>query len=276
MCEADQRTRRATASEATRSRWPTAAETWFRAGGTSRSAPGSQAASGPIGLPGHPVRATYRYCLGTPAAGTWLRIGSKHHLITDATGIPLAVTLTGGNRNDVTQLIPLLAELRSAGALDFSRTAVDGSHFRALKGAPRRDEPLLTGAGRARRTSCSQRHTPASVHSARRPSTSCVVAAPARYVVDCSRGGTAVPERPPRRVRLPAARSPLRSHTHGEAGCRPGLQVQRPAAGRRADTRCVARSEQPGQFCINHMKSAVRLCVRTVRCSERPHRSATR
>ncbi|WP_425582560.1 IS5 family transposase [Streptosporangium longisporum] len=36
------------------------------------------------------------------------RAGSKHHLITDATGIPLAVILTGGNRNDVTQLIPLL------------------------------------------------------------------------------------------------------------------------------------------------------------------------
>lgn len=30
------------------------------------------------------------------------RTGSKHHLITDATGIPLAATLTGGNRNDVT------------------------------------------------------------------------------------------------------------------------------------------------------------------------------
>lgn len=29
-------------------------------------------------------------------------------MITDATGISLAVTLTGGNRNDVTQLIPLL------------------------------------------------------------------------------------------------------------------------------------------------------------------------
>ncbi|GAA4547470.1 hypothetical protein GCM10023097_29260 [Streptomyces collinus] len=28
------------------------------------------------------------------------RTGSKHHLITDATGIPLAATLTGGNRND--------------------------------------------------------------------------------------------------------------------------------------------------------------------------------
>lgn len=36
------------------------------------------------------------------------RTGSKHHLITDATGIPLAATLTGGNRNGVTQLIPLL------------------------------------------------------------------------------------------------------------------------------------------------------------------------
>lgn len=31
------------------------------------------------------------------------RTVSKHHPITDATGIPLAVTLTGGNRNDVTR-----------------------------------------------------------------------------------------------------------------------------------------------------------------------------
>ena len=36
------------------------------------------------------------------------RTGSKHHLLVDATGIPLAWTLTGGNRNDVTQLIPLV------------------------------------------------------------------------------------------------------------------------------------------------------------------------
>ncbi|MET8221314.1 IS5 family transposase [Streptomyces hirsutus] len=36
------------------------------------------------------------------------RPGSKHHLITDARGTPLAVSLTGGNRNDVTQLMPLL------------------------------------------------------------------------------------------------------------------------------------------------------------------------
>ena len=39
------------------------------------------------------------------------RTGSKHHLLVDASGIPLAVSLTGGNRNDVTQLIPLLEDL---------------------------------------------------------------------------------------------------------------------------------------------------------------------
>jgi transposase len=32
------------------------------------------------------------------------RAGSKHHLLVDATGIPLAWSVTGGNRNDVTQL----------------------------------------------------------------------------------------------------------------------------------------------------------------------------
>lgn len=36
------------------------------------------------------------------------RTGSKHHLITDGHGTPLAVILTGGNRNDVTQLLPLI------------------------------------------------------------------------------------------------------------------------------------------------------------------------
>src|SRR3954465_3270910 len=36
------------------------------------------------------------------------RAGSKHHLLVDGTGIPLAWTLTGGNRNDITQLIPLV------------------------------------------------------------------------------------------------------------------------------------------------------------------------
>jgi len=36
------------------------------------------------------------------------KTGSKHHVIVEAHGIPLAATLTGGNRNDVTELIPLI------------------------------------------------------------------------------------------------------------------------------------------------------------------------
>ena len=32
----------------------------------------------------------------------------KHHLLTDPSGIPLAATLTAANRNDVTQLLPLV------------------------------------------------------------------------------------------------------------------------------------------------------------------------
>ena len=36
------------------------------------------------------------------------RPGSKHHLLVDGTGLPLAWRLSGGNRNDILQLIPLL------------------------------------------------------------------------------------------------------------------------------------------------------------------------
>jgi transposase len=36
------------------------------------------------------------------------RMGSKHHLLVDAAGIPLAISLTGGDRNDVTELLPLV------------------------------------------------------------------------------------------------------------------------------------------------------------------------
>jgi len=34
--------------------------------------------------------------------------GSKHHIITDANGVPFAATVTGANRHDITQLIPLV------------------------------------------------------------------------------------------------------------------------------------------------------------------------
>lgn len=34
--------------------------------------------------------------------------GSKHHVLTDARGTPLAATVTAANRHDVTQLLPLV------------------------------------------------------------------------------------------------------------------------------------------------------------------------
>ena len=57
---------------------------------------------------GSHVRALKGGTTSAPRRSTARRPGSKHHLICDAGGIPLAVTLTGGNRNDITQLIPLL------------------------------------------------------------------------------------------------------------------------------------------------------------------------
>src|SRR4051812_39524141 len=61
------------------------------------------------------------------------RNGSKHHLLTDAAGVPLAVSLTGGNRNDVTELLPL----------------VDGTgRVRGKRGRPRqRAERLIADRG---------------------------------------------------------------------------------------------------------------------------------
>ncbi|MEU6709636.1 transposase [Streptomyces wuyuanensis] len=45
------------------------------------------------------------------------RPGSNHHLLAEEQGIPLAVSLTGGNRNDVTQLLPLLTKVPSVAVL---------------------------------------------------------------------------------------------------------------------------------------------------------------
>lgn len=36
------------------------------------------------------------------------KAGSKHHVATDAQGIPLATRVTAANRNDITQLLPLI------------------------------------------------------------------------------------------------------------------------------------------------------------------------
>ena len=50
----------------------------------------------------------FKGALTGPSPVDRARIGSKHHLLTDATVSPLAVSLTGGNRNDVTQLLALV------------------------------------------------------------------------------------------------------------------------------------------------------------------------
>ena len=46
----------------------------------------------------------------------------------------------------------LLAELNAAGALDWSRAVIDGSHVRALKGGPKPARARSTVPGRARST----------------------------------------------------------------------------------------------------------------------------
>ncbi|QQC93359.1 hypothetical protein [Streptomyces alfalfae] len=42
------------------------------------------------------------------------RPGGKHHPTVDEQGIPLAVSLTGGNRNDITQLLPCSTRSRTS------------------------------------------------------------------------------------------------------------------------------------------------------------------
>ncbi len=67
--------------------------------------------------PNRLVTLSHRQCLGARGFGgestgpnptDRAKAGSKHHVVTDAQGIPLAVTLTGANANDVTQLLPVM------------------------------------------------------------------------------------------------------------------------------------------------------------------------
>jgi transposase len=58
------------------------------------------------------------------------KLGSKHHMLTDANGIPLAFTLTGANRHDVTQLLPLLDQI---------------PHVKGKRGAPRFRPHIVQG-----------------------------------------------------------------------------------------------------------------------------------
>ncbi|MFJ6629749.1 IS5 family transposase [Streptomyces albidoflavus] len=74
-------------------------------------------------IDGSHVRALGRGDHTGPSPVDRARPGSKHHLIVDRHGTPVAVTLTGGNRHDVTQLLPLLEAI---------------PHIRGLRGRPRR------------------------------------------------------------------------------------------------------------------------------------------
>ncbi|MGC0379788.1 hypothetical protein RKD33_000004 [Streptomyces sp. SAI-129] len=63
------------------------------------------------------------------------RPGSKHHLIVDGQGIPLTVSPTGGNRNHVTQLVPLLKTIPSVAGLVGLMRLVESPHP-VLMGSP--------------------------------------------------------------------------------------------------------------------------------------------
>ena len=54
------------------------------------------------------ISALFQGGLTGPSPVDRARTGSKHHLLTDAGGVPLGISLTGGHRNDVTQLLPLV------------------------------------------------------------------------------------------------------------------------------------------------------------------------
>jgi transposase len=51
------------------------------------------------------------------------RPDSKDHVVTDGQGIPLTVSLTGENRNDITQLLPLVDRIPAVGQAGRSASA---------------------------------------------------------------------------------------------------------------------------------------------------------
>ncbi|MFE2029828.1 transposase [Streptomyces hygroscopicus] len=57
------------------------------------------------------MRAARRGGESGPSPADRARPGGKHHVITDARGVPLAVSSTGGGRNDVTPSPPLLEKI---------------------------------------------------------------------------------------------------------------------------------------------------------------------
>lgn len=68
--------------------------------------------------------------------------GTKHHLLTDANGTPLAASVTAANRHDVTQLLPLVDAVPPiSGQIGRPRQRPDDLYAdRAYDSQPHRDE----------------------------------------------------------------------------------------------------------------------------------------
>jgi hypothetical protein len=104
------------------------------------------AGSGPAGCVGgvggfHAPACPQRVAQGGPSPVDRRKPGSKHHLITDAGGIPLVVTITGGHRNDVTQLLPRPRE-ESTGVVMLANSL----SWMAIRGAQTGSDSLFPSA----------------------------------------------------------------------------------------------------------------------------------
>jgi transposase len=73
----------------------------------------------------------FKGALTGPSPVDRARKGSKHHVICDASGIPLAISLTGGNRHDVTQLLPLVDEIDQRAGRLLADRGYDYPRYRA-------------------------------------------------------------------------------------------------------------------------------------------------
>ncbi len=82
------------------------------------------------------------------------KLGSKHHVLTDAAGIPLAATVPGAHQHDVTQLIPLVEAVppvrgrpkRRPAAVYGDRAYDSAAHRQALR--HRHIRPVLARRGK--------------------------------------------------------------------------------------------------------------------------------
>jgi transposase len=72
------------------------------------------------------VRAAYGGGSTGPSPTDRAKPGTKHHVLTDAAGVPLAATVTSANRNDISELAPLVNKLPAvAGKVGHPRTRPD-------------------------------------------------------------------------------------------------------------------------------------------------------